>query len=41
MGVIDNYSACPIVFNVFELLKGEVWYRDFPYEDDTMDEDLT
>ena len=34
-GVIDNYSICPIVFNVFELLKDELWH-DFEYFD--MDE---
>ncbi len=32
-GVIDNYSICPIVYNVYELLKGEIWhfsrYEDF------------
>ena len=29
-GVIDNYSVCPIVFNVFERLKAEIWhYRHF------------
>lgn len=26
-GVIDNYSICPIVFNVFEKLKTELNYR--------------
>jgi len=27
MTVIDNYAICPIVFNVYELLKQEVWLR--------------
>ena len=26
MGVIQNYSVCPIVFNVYEYLKDEIWY---------------
>jgi Fe-S-cluster containining protein len=25
LGVIDNYTVCPIVFNVFEELKGILW----------------
>ena len=25
IGVIDNYSICPIVFNVYELLKERIW----------------
>ena len=29
MGVIGNCSVCPIVFNVYELLKGEIWYKLF------------
>lgn len=28
MGIIDNYSICPIVFNVYERLKKELWRRD-------------
>ena len=28
-GVIDNYSICPIVFNVFETLKVELWNRNW------------
>jgi len=28
-GVIDNYSICPIVFNVFERLKEELWNRNW------------
>jgi hypothetical protein len=26
MGVIQNYSVCPIVFNVYEYLKDEIWH---------------
>ena len=26
MDVIQNYSVCPIVFNVYEYLKNEIWY---------------
>lgn len=26
-GVLDNYSICPIVFNVYERLKSELWHR--------------
>ena len=29
MGVIQNYSICPIVFNVYEQLKKELWHRDW------------
>jgi hypothetical protein len=25
-GVVDNYSICPIVFNVYEILKKKLWY---------------
>jgi hypothetical protein len=25
MGVIGNYGICPIVFNVYERLKEELW----------------
>ena len=25
-GVVQNYSCCPIVFNVYEELKGHLWY---------------
>lgn len=28
MGVIDNYAICPIVFNVYERLKGELWHNN-------------
>ena len=24
-GVVDNYSICPIVFNVYEILKSKLW----------------
>ena len=27
-GVLENYEICPIVFNVYERLKVEVWYDD-------------
>ncbi len=33
-GVIDNYSVCPIVFNVYESLKAELWRNDNYYIDD-------
>lgn len=29
IGVIQNYSICPIVFNVYEQLKKELWHRDW------------
>lgn len=29
IGVIDNYSICPIVFNVYELLKERIWQNSF------------
>jgi len=29
MGVVQNYSICPIVFNVYEQLKKELWRRDW------------
>jgi hypothetical protein len=32
MGIINNYSICPIVFNVYELLKDEVWHKRFSDE---------
>jgi Fe-S-cluster containining protein len=25
LGIIDNYAICPIVFNVYEYLKQEIW----------------
>ncbi len=35
MGVVFNYEICPIVFNVYERLKEELWHApdDFPDED--------
>ncbi|MBW1737720.1 MAG: hypothetical protein JRJ69_09220 [Deltaproteobacteria bacterium] len=27
MGVIQNYAVCPIIFNVYERLKNELWHR--------------
>jgi len=30
MGVVKNYSICPIVFNVYEALKRELWSRSRP-----------
>jgi uncharacterized protein len=27
MGVVENYSICPIVFNVYEALKRELWSK--------------
>jgi Fe-S-cluster containining protein len=33
-GVISNYEICPIVFNVYERLKGSLWhYHDFDEDD--------
>ncbi len=29
LGVIDNYEICPIVFNVYEALKQQLWRNDF------------
>lgn len=26
LGVVENYSICPIVFNVYEALKRELWF---------------
>lgn len=36
MQVVQNYSVCPIVFNVYELLKNELWedFEDMIYEFD-------
>ncbi|MCF7849696.1 MAG: YkgJ family cysteine cluster protein [Kiritimatiellales bacterium] len=31
MGVVYNYSVCPIVFNVYEQLKDELWGEDEEY----------
>jgi Fe-S-cluster containining protein len=27
-GVVDNYSICPIVFNVYEILKNTLWSKN-------------
>jgi uncharacterized protein len=27
-GVVENYSLCPLVFNVYEYLKRELWYKN-------------
>ena len=35
-GVIDNYEICPIVFNVYEQLKKELWHNDL-YDGDDFD----
>ena len=35
-GIVDNYSVCPIVFNVYEQLKLELWHAD---NEDSEDED--
>ena len=37
IGVIDNYSICPIVFNVFEQLKFELGPPGRPRFDDNLD----
>ncbi len=29
INIIGNCSICPIVFNVYECLKNEIWYDDF------------
>lgn len=29
MGVVQNYAICPIVFNVYERLKKELWRQDW------------
>ena len=34
LGVVENYSCCPIVFNVYEKLKDELWHDDDFSEDD-------
>ncbi|MCF6269587.1 MAG: YkgJ family cysteine cluster protein [Melioribacteraceae bacterium] len=31
LGVISNYSICPIVFNVFEKLKVELWNKNWKH----------
>ncbi|MCP4349142.1 MAG: YkgJ family cysteine cluster protein [Desulfobacterales bacterium] len=37
IGVIGNYSVCPIVFNVYECLKAEVWHNDYDDFDEFAD----
>jgi len=32
MDVIDNYALCPIVFNVYERLKQELWHKKIKHE---------
>ena len=27
-GVVENYSICPIIFNVYERLKADLWHHD-------------
>ena len=34
LGIIDNYGICPIVFNVYEKLKLELWHFDYNEFDD-------
>ena len=34
LGVVQNYSCCPIVYNVYEKLKDELWHYDEYCEDD-------
>ena len=40
IGVVQNCSVCPIVFNVFERLKDELWHEwdEIWKEDDERDE---
>lgn len=41
IAVVENCSICPIVYNVYELLKEEVWQKlDDPFRDDEDDDDL-
>ncbi|MBT9165148.1 MAG: hypothetical protein DDT22_01100 [candidate division WS2 bacterium] len=28
INIIENYAICPIVFNVYECLKNEIWHHD-------------
>ncbi|MCP4425196.1 MAG: YkgJ family cysteine cluster protein [Chloroflexi bacterium] len=37
LGVLNNYEICPIVFNVYERLKGELWHRNGFWSDDEID----
>jgi uncharacterized protein len=40
IGVVNNYSICPIVFNVYELLKEKIWKNSIPNDfDDFFDFD--
>lgn len=40
IGVVNNYSICPIVFNVYELLKEKIWEDSIlNYFDDSLDFD--
>jgi len=32
IGVVENYAICPIVFNVYEILKAELWHSG-PFND--------
>jgi len=32
IGVIENYEICPIVYNVYELLKQEMNFKDLDYD---------
>ena len=32
IGVIENYEICPIVYNVYELLKQEMNFKDIDYD---------
>lgn len=34
-GVVENYAICPIVFNVYERLKSELWHGNRSNEDDS------
>ena len=36
-GVVDNYAICPIVFNVYEWLKAELWHPNGFDEDEFFD----
>jgi len=31
IGVVQNYDVCPIVFNVYEQLKAELWHDLMKY----------
>jgi Fe-S-cluster containining protein len=34
VSVIENSAICPIVYNVYELLKEELWHRSGDFEDE-------